>query len=134
LIVAEDYSRWQCLWDQLDLILARLELLEKHKISSVEVLLQVKAIIHDIEAAQSFVRVTADNVEEIASPRITELQEKISLSLANLEIVARKLKEIPGAPGPLSVDSMKGFRQEILQGKEELKTVVTAAFQRLKLK
>jgi hypothetical protein len=134
LIDAEDYSRWQCLWNQLSLLVSRLELLEKYKISSVDSLIQVKALVHDIEAAQSFVKVTAESESDISSPRITELQEKISLSLARLEIVARKLKEIPGAPGPLSVDSLKGFSQEISQGREELTSVVTAAFQRLKLK
>ena len=134
MISAEDYGRWQCLWDQLDLIVARLQLLEKHSVSSVDALVQVKAIFHDIEAAQSFLKITAESASDIASPRITELREKMSLSLANLEIVARKLREIPGSPGPLNVDRLKAFRKDILQCKEELTAVVTAAFQRLKLK
>jgi len=134
LIDAEDYRHWQCLWDQLSLLLARLELLEKYKISSVDSLIQIKALVHDIEAAQSFMRMTVERESDIASPRITEIQERISLRLANLEIVARKLKEIPGAPGPLSVDKLKGFRQGLFDSKEELTSVVTAAYQRLKLK
>jgi len=134
LIDAEDYGRWQCLWDQLNLLIARLELLEKHKISSADSLIQIKALLLDIEVTQSFVRMTAESESDIASPRIAELQEKISLKLANLEIAARKLKALPGSPGPLTVDSMKGFRQQLSDSKDELESVVNAAFQRLKLK
>jgi hypothetical protein len=134
LIDAEDYGRWQCLWDQLSLLIARLKLLEEHKINSVDSLLQLKALVLDIEVTQSFVKMTAESESDIASPRITEIQEQISLKLAKLEIVARKLKDLPGTPGPLTVDSLKGFRQEISESSEELRSVVTAAFQRLKLK
>jgi hypothetical protein len=88
----------------------------------------------DIEVAQSFVKLTAESASDIGSPRITELQEKLSLGLANLEIAARKLIEVPGAPGPINLENLKGFQTEISQGKEELAGVVTAAFQRLKLK
>jgi len=134
LIDAEDYRRWQCLWDQLSLIVLRLDLLEKYSINSVDSLTQMRALLADIEAAQSFMRNTAEKKGEIASPRIAELQEKISLRLANLEIAVRKLRELPGTPGPVRMDSLKGFRQQLFDSKEELTSVVTAAFQRLKLK
>ncbi len=132
MIQPEDYRRWQCLWDQVTLLIARLELFENFKISTVDSLKQIKALVYDIEAAQSFMRSTSEKDSDISSPRIIELQEKLSLILANLEIAARKLKEIPGAPGPLSLDRLKGFRQQLINGKEELTSVVTAAFERLK--
>ena len=134
MIDAEDYGRWQCLWDQLSLLAARLELLEIHKISSVDALREIRALVLDIETTQSFVRVTAESESDIASPRIAEIQEKISLRLATLEMVARKIKDIPGTPGPVNLEQLKGSGQELSEARQELESVVTAAFQRLKLK
>jgi len=133
LIRAEDFGYWQCLWDQLSLLVARLELLGKYQISSADSLKQIEALVYDIEGAQSFMKLTAPSVTDIASPRITEVQEKLSLSLANMEIVARKLKGIPGASGSLGAEQLKGFRKQLAESQEELTTAVTAAFQRLKL-
>jgi len=133
-IDAEDYRRWQCLWDQQSLLTGRLELLEIYKISSVDALREVSALLLDIETTRSFMRVTAESESDIASPRIAEILEKISLRLAKLEMVARKIKELPGTPGPIGVEQLKGSRQELSEATEELKSVVTAAFQRLKLK
>lgn len=129
---AEDYRRWQLLWDQVKILIARLDLMEKHELNSAESLTQVRAIVLDIGAAQSFMRLTAEG--EISSPRITELQEKISLSLANLEMTARKLKEKVGTPEPFNLDTLKGYRRELSSSTEELTSVVSAGYQRLKVK
>jgi hypothetical protein len=108
--------------------------LEIHKISSVDALREIRALVLDIETTQSFVRVTAESESDIASPRIAEIQEKISLRLATLEMVARKIKDIPGTPGPVNLEQLKGSGQELSEARQELESVVTAAFQRLKLK
>ncbi|MGW8178912.1 MAG: hypothetical protein ACWGQW_09145 [bacterium] len=133
MIGVEDFESWQCLWDQLSLVVARLELLSRHKISSADSLKQISALVDDIEVAQSFMKLTAPSVADIASPMITEVQERLSLSLANMEIVARKLKGIPGASGSLSEERLRVFRKQLAESQVELTTAVTAAFQRLKL-
>ena len=132
LLDAEDYRRWNCLWEQLGLIVARLEILGEFELASAAALMQVKALVYDVESGQSFQRLTADS--ELKSPRVSEIQEGLSLSLANLHIDARKMVGAPGSPGPLRVRRLTRYQKELAEWKEELISVVTAGYERLKLK
>jgi hypothetical protein len=132
LLDAEDYRRWNCLWEQVGLIVARLEILREFKLASSDALMQVKALVCDLETVQSFQRATADS--ELKSPRVSEIQEGLSLSLANLQIEARKVVGVPGSPGPLWIGRLTRYQEELADWKEELISVVTAGYERLKLK
>jgi hypothetical protein len=132
LIDAEDYRQWQRFWDQLDLVVRRLTMFNDFSFSSVESITQVSALLYDIESTQVFLRAAVEG--EITSPRITEIQEEISLQVARLESAGRKLKQLPGEPGRPSLGRLAQFQTPLASQKDELREVVTAAYQRLKLK